>query len=117
MKNNEKLNELFSNRTFVESIKDLDNLPAIYDAVKAEAPEVTMDELKEYLETISGLIAQGEISEEALEDVAGGKGVLGIIEAALSAVGLLADWTQTAGENKRYREMEKNQKKSKKKKR
>lgn len=41
MTNYDKLNELFSNKAFVDSISDLNEMKAIYAAVAAELPGVT----------------------------------------------------------------------------
>lgn len=67
------LNSLFADRTFLSAHKDCDCYEAIYEAVHAVAPEVSMEELKSYLETISkALPDSSELSASDLDSVAGG---------------------------------------------
>ena len=97
MTNIEKLNELFADAAFVESINNLDNLDAIYEAVNAKAPEVTKEELGEYLTAVSGMMDKGEITEGDLDNVAGGG--LGTFIAAAYGVVKLVNGCYTAGSN------------------
>lgn len=82
----EKLNLLFGNQEFLEKNSDLDSIEGIYSAVSAEYPEITIDEMKEYLVLVSKSMHNDEFSEDDLDDVFGGITVLGAC-AAIAAVG------------------------------
>ena len=101
MTNSEKLNELFSDAEYIASIKDMDNMPAIYASVSVKIPGVTEEELSDYLHTVSKAMAMGEISESDLDNVSGGFGwgaLAGGI-AAIYGVIKLVNGCYTAGEN------------------
>ena len=92
MTNSEKLNELFSDAECIASIKDMDNMPAIYAAVSVKIPGVTEEELSDYLHTVSKAMAMGEISESDLDNVSGGFGwgaLAAGIGVAATVVGLI----------------------------
>lgn len=86
MNKTEKLNELFGSAEFLEANKDLDNLEAVYEATLAYIPDLSKEELSAYLELISKNMDTGEISEEDLENVAGG----GILAVAAGIAGVCA---------------------------
>lgn len=67
----EKMNELFSQKEFIDSIRDLDNIEAIHAAVAAKIPEATEDEVGAYLTAIAQRLPD-EIGEEDLDNVSGG---------------------------------------------
>ena len=71
---NTRLNAIFSDRAFLEVNKDLHDFDSIYAAVVARESGITRDELSMYLSNISKYLDEGseELSEEQLEDVAGG---------------------------------------------
>ena len=95
----ELLNKLFSDKEFLENNKDRTNLDEIYEAVVAVEPTITKEELDEYLVNLSENVEKhlnGELTEEALDDVAGGAvaltftivaGVIGGCYAAGLAIG------------------------------
>ena len=101
MTNIDKLNELFANDEYIQSIKDLDNMAAIYASVSAKIPGVTEEELSEYLTAVSKAMAAGEISENDLDNVSGGFGwaALGAGIAATYGVVKLINGCYTLGEN------------------
>lgn len=97
----EKLNELFSDAGYVDSIKDLDNMADIYKAVSSEIPDLTEDDLSQYLHAISKAMSEDELSEDDLDNVAGGFGwaaLLGGITATYAVMKLI-NGCYTAGEN------------------
>ena len=82
------LNKLFADKDFVEAHKDLTTLDEIYAVVVKEVPEVTKEELDEYLCKVSQQmenLENGELDESALEDVAGGA----ILETLAAAAGII----------------------------
>ena len=97
----EKLNALFADAEYIASIKDLDNMPAIYASVSAKIPGVTEEELSEYLRAISAMMATDEISENDLENVAGGFGWAALAGGIATVYGVikLVNGCYTAGEN------------------
>lgn len=69
------LNKLFSDKAFLEANKDRVTLDEIYEAVVAVEPNVTKEELDQYLLQVSEAVAvqnQSELSENDLDGVAGG---------------------------------------------
>lgn len=89
---NEKLNTLFSEKAFYES-HDFSSLDALYTQVVAEIPELTKDDLAAYLAVIGKALeeANGEISEDELDNVAGGAIGLTTLIVAGCVIGL-AGW-------------------------
>ena len=77
MNKTEKLNELFASAEFLEANKDLNNLEDVYEATRALIPDLSKEELSAYLENVSMNMQNGEVSEEDLENVAGG-GILAV---------------------------------------
>lgn len=90
MTNYEKLNALFANNEYIEKIKGLDNIDGIYEAVVAEIPEVTKEELTAFLTAISERMHTGEISEDELENVSGGFGWAALGAGIVVAGGVVA---------------------------
>ncbi|MBQ6999502.1 MAG: hypothetical protein IJN67_00475 [Oscillospiraceae bacterium] len=83
-----KLNALFGNREYVEKIRDLTTLDEIYAAVVAEIPELTKEELDDYLGRLSDAMAameSGELNESDLDNVAGGA----ILETLAAIAGII----------------------------
>ena len=84
-----QLNNLFSNKEFVEKNKDLAEREEILAAVAKEIPGVTMADLDAYFESVNAVrnTPEGELNEEALDGVAGGSWdvALGIITFAYGA--------------------------------
>lgn len=70
----ERLNTIFNDRNFLEINKDLDNFESVYAAVTVRDSEITRDELQDYLVHISEKMhgQDAELSEDQLEEVAGG---------------------------------------------
>lgn len=79
----ETLNSIFSNTEFLSAHKDCDCYEAIYEAVHGIAPEVSMEELKSYLEMISKAMSDSpELSTSELDSVTGGGiTIFGVISA------------------------------------
>lgn len=83
-----KLNKLFSDKNYVESIKDLSTLDEIFDAVIKEIPELKKEELDDYLSRVSDAMNEsedGELAENVLEDVSGGA----VLETLAAAAGII----------------------------
>ena len=89
MINFDKLSVLFSESAFVESIKDLDNLDAVYAAVASKIPEVTKDEVENFLTAIAANVGTGEITDDELDNVSGGIGFLAVVGGAAAVIGLM----------------------------
>lgn len=81
----ERLATLFSNTDFLEKNADKENFDEIYEAVVAEIPEVTREELESCLVKVSKAMDDDEVSEEALDEVAGGIGFLAACAAIAGA--------------------------------
>lgn len=86
----ERLNDLFSNKEFLEQNKDKGSFGEIYAAVAALVPGVTEEELDAYLGKLANGLKAGELSEDDLENVSGG-----IVWAAVgTAIGIVSGvWT------------------------
>ena len=113
----DRLNTLFGNKVFLEKNKDKGTFEELYAAVKEVEPSITEDELDAYLQTVSeqmhATVDSGELSEENLENVAGGSwavvaGLCGLLTFCYKA-------GQAIGEGiYNYSESKKNKKKKKK---
>ena len=71
------IGELLSDPSFYEVNKDLDKPEDIIAAIQAKVPGATEEEIDGFLTTISATLQsqgapEGELTEESLEDVAGG---------------------------------------------
>lgn len=83
-----KLNQLFADREFVESIANLTELNDIHAAVTVKIPEVTKEELDAYLGRLSDAMnaqTDGELSDEDMSEVTGGA----ILETLAAAAGII----------------------------
>lgn len=76
---NDKLNALFSEKEFLEASGA--SFDALYADVVSRIPEVTKEDLAEYVIAVGKAIDKnnGELSEDALDDVAGGITLLAIV--------------------------------------
>lgn len=77
MNNAEKLVAIFTPE-FVQANADLDSVDAIYEKVAEIEPEISKDEVVDFLTNVSVMMNQDEISENELDNVAGGIGLLAI---------------------------------------
>lgn len=80
---NEKLNAMFAQKAFYEN-HDFSSLDALYAQVAAEVPDLTKDDLAAYLAAVGQALEKnknGELTEEALDEVAGGVGIMTLIVA------------------------------------
>ena len=69
----DRLNKLFSDKAFLEANKDKVTLDEIHGAVVAVEPDITKEELDQYLLQVSEAMAgQTELSADELDNVAGG---------------------------------------------
>ena len=74
MNTNEKLAEIFENEQFKLEVQNVE-IPEDFQALLAEyGLEMTLEEVNELFEQAAAYVNAGELSEEELEDVAGGKG-------------------------------------------
>lgn len=90
MTNIEKLNELFANAEYIQTIKDLDTMESIYAAVITEIPELKEDELATYLNAVSEQMHASELNAEELDAVAGGLGWAALGAGIVVAGGVVA---------------------------
>ena len=86
----DKLNNLFANAEYIQTIKDFDTIESIYAAVVIEIPELTETELITYLNAVSEQMRTGELSAEDLDAVAGGLGWGALGAAIVVAGGVIA---------------------------
>lgn len=89
----ERLNSIFSDRSFLEAHKEADNFESVYAAVKERDSEITRDELQSYLRVVSDYMHSDELSDEALEEVAGGFAVLAIAAGIAEVCGAIGGCT------------------------
>lgn len=87
MNNAEKLVTIFTPE-FVQANADLDSVDAIYEKVAQIAPEIGKDEVVEFLTNVSALMNQDEISENDLDNVSGGIGLLAIAGGIVTVCGV-----------------------------
>lgn len=80
----EKLANIFTPE-FVQENADLDNMAAIYEKVATIAPEITREELEEFLGSVSDAMRKSELSDDELDTVVGGIGLLAVA-AGITAV-------------------------------
>lgn len=83
----EKLANIFTPE-FVKENSDLADMDAIYEKVAEIAPEVTKDELSEFLTFVSQAMGEAELSENDLDAVAGGIGLLAIAGGIAAVAGV-----------------------------
>ena len=82
----ERLNELFSNREFLEQNKNKGSFDEIYAAVATQMPDITEEELDAYLGKLANGLNAGEMSEDDLDNVSGGI-IWAAVGTAISIVG------------------------------
>lgn len=87
MTTTEKLANIFT-LEFVTKNSDLADLDAIYQKVAELAPEITKDELKEFLTAVSETMCENELSESDLDNVAGGIGLLAVAGGIAAVAGV-----------------------------
>ena len=86
----EHLNDLFSNKEFLEQNKDKGSFGEIYAAVKDQVPGITEEELDAYLVKLANGLKAGELSEDDLDNASGGV----VWEAVGIAIGIVSGvWT------------------------
>lgn len=79
----EKLNEIFSKPAIMEQVSVMDDPEQILAILAENGLDLTAEELNEVLltigETVAPLLPEGELSEDDLDNVAGGGGVTATI--------------------------------------
>ncbi len=76
---NARLDELMSDESFFEKVKNANTLEDVLGILHTEGVDMEMEELHDYMEearnllTEKGYLIDGELSEEALDLVAGGR--------------------------------------------
>ncbi|MGN1367590.1 MAG: hypothetical protein ACI4WX_01870 [Aristaeellaceae bacterium] len=70
----EKLNELFADAAFAEQVRTLDTAGELQALLAEKGIELTQEEFEELLEACEKLAGQadGELTDEQMEDVSGG---------------------------------------------
>ena len=103
-KNMEQLKAAMQDKNYVKELMALETI----DAIQAKFAEAGIDLTAEEVETIVHEVvaleanADGELSEEALESVAGGGAILGMaIFIGLTAAGVYIGWKAAGGCNKK----------------
>ncbi len=92
--NEQQIKELFSDEAFVSSIMEMENPEDVQKALSAKGLELSLAEIKAIQEALSS--NEGELSEDELEDVAGGVAFTAIISALIIG-GAAAGGAFTAG--------------------
>lgn len=89
---NEKMNTLFRNEAFVAEVKNVTTVEEMQKLMAKHGAAVSEDEIMEMCRIIAEQMQNdGELSEEALENVAGGVWgwvVVGVVSAGAFALGL-----------------------------
>ena len=99
---NMKLNELFGDKSFYEKNANVEKLDDLLGVVQMSIPEITKDELSQYLISLGKCLEKAqnedELSEEELNDVHGGVPLIpflvtcGVIAGAAYAGGVVGKW-------------------------
>lgn len=83
--NEERIKELFSDEEYVKSLFELGSYEAASVKLAEDGVDVSPEELKKVV-NLTMKMADGELSDEELENVAGG---IGVLAGTLLAIGLL----------------------------
>ena len=78
MANQAVLEKVLADEEFVKGLAEMENPEEVRDALNAKGAEVTTEEVQEIAKALSQH-AEGELDEDALEDVAGGIAIGAII--------------------------------------
>ena len=92
---NEKLIELFQNKDFAAKTADCETVEEVLELIKAKGVETTREEFDSFMDSIAkaNCEKEGELTETALENVAGGEFLtFAAIVAAVGAVVGAAKW-------------------------
>ena len=81
MANQAVLEKVFADEAFVKQLVEMEKPEDVRDALNAKGAEVTTEEVQQIAKSLSQQ-AEGELDEDALEDVAGGVSIGTIISAA-----------------------------------
>ena len=84
--NEEKIKEVFSNEKFVKSLMELNTPEEVQKALSEKDIDLSVDEIKKIAELLQKK-ANGELTDEDLENVAGGSISLGIVIGIYVAIG------------------------------
>lgn len=87
MNNTEKLAAIFT-AEFVKENAELDNIDAIYAKVAEIDAEIPKQEVVEFLTAVSEQLSKNELSEDDLDAVAGGLGLLAIAGGIVTVCGV-----------------------------
>ena len=71
MANQAVLEKVLADEAFVKELAEMENPEEVQAALNAKGAEITVDEVKAIAKSLSQQ-AEGELDEDALEDVAGG---------------------------------------------
>lgn len=83
----EKLANIFT-PAFVQENSELSTMDAIYAKVSQIDPEITREELEEFLTSVSKAMNESELSAEDLDSVAGGIGLLAVAGGIAAVAGV-----------------------------
>lgn len=85
----EKIQEVFSDEKFVESLLQMEEPEEVQAALKEKGIELTVEEVKQIREKLENT-SEGELSEEDLGQVSGGIAITMIIGAIAGLISLTA---------------------------
>lgn len=97
---NEKMNELLSNQEFVEKLMSLETESEVQDMLAENGVDLSVEQIAMIKKGVASQLTESdELSDDALETVAGGVDIGGIIESVAKAIGTLGDyvdkWTRS----------------------
>lgn len=97
---NEKINELLSNKEFVEKLMSLETETEVQNLLSENGVDLTVEQIAMIKKGVASQLTESdELSDDALETVAGGADIGGIIESVANAIGTLGDyvhkWTRS----------------------
>ena len=88
MANQAVLEKVLADEAFVKELVEMENPEDVRDALNAKGAEVTTEEVQQIAKSLSQQ-AEGELDEDALEDVAGGIAVTAVITAGVIGYNLV----------------------------
>lgn len=97
---NEKINELLANKEFVEKLMSLETEAEVQELLSENGVDLTVEQIAMIKKGVASQLTESdELSDDALETVAGGADIGGIIESVAKAIGTLGDyvhkWTRS----------------------
>ena len=110
----EKMNGLFTDKTFAEEMKNLTTAEELRAAIAARGVDLTDEEFEELLQECAKYAGEEELTDEQMENTNGGIGPVGIFLFSFgvaTAAGLLKDWMGSNKKSKKSKKSTKNKRK------